>query len=212
MDLDVSNNGNIKKITLHPPFWEQTDEENYTTSSIFEQNDFYVDFEILDHKTDSISYLFKAKNKTKIELGNSFKGGKWVAELKRAYEMNIPDAIIKIDGTRYLSTDLFHMIKVEEGKKVGVIMDHKASIENHQKIKNTYFGCDEVYIECFYRDEDKEFAEKNYHSYASLSGRIMRECKIKNAIPVHFSRKYDEIEIEQLIEQFERARKAPNEA
>ncbi|OEK07654.1 hypothetical protein A8C32_16880 [Flavivirga aquatica] len=81
-------------------------------------------------------------------------------------------------------------------------MDHAANIENHQKIKNKFFGSDEVYIECFYKDEDKEFAEKKYHSYTSMSRQIMKESKVKNAIPVHFSRKYENSEIEELIEQF----------
>ena len=42
----------------------------------------------------------------------------------------------------------------------------------------------------FDKDEDKEFAEKNYHSHASKSGELMKACNVKKAIPVHFSRKY----------------------
>ncbi len=35
----------------------------------------------------------------------------------------------------------------------------------------------------------------------------MKACEIKNAVPVHFSRKYDEDEIKELIEQFNRSKK-----
>ena len=117
------------------------------------------------------------------------------------------NTILKIEGKEYLSKDLFHMIQVENGKKLGVIMDHAASPKNHEKIKNTFSEFDEIYIECFYKDEDKEFAIKNYHSYASMSGDIMKQSNVKHAIPVHFSRKYDEEQIEEIIKEFEVAKK-----
>ncbi|NQX86003.1 MAG: peptidase [Flavobacteriaceae bacterium] len=207
---EIHENNYIKKVTLNPPLWEQENEENFSSFKIFEQNEFYVEFEILDHKIDSVSYLFRAKDKTKIELDDGFKGGKWVSDLKRSYEMNTPNKIIHIDGIDYLSKNLYHMINIEKGKKVGIIMDHAATKENHQKIKTKFFKCDEVFIECFYKNEDKEFAKKNYHSYASMSGKIVKESKIKNATPVHFSRKYKKDDIEALLKEFETAQKAPN--
>lgn len=203
---EILNNGEIRQVTLNPPLWEQQNETYHSNCPIFEEKEFHVEFEILDHKTESISYLFKAKDKTKIELKDGFKGGKWVADLKRFYEQNKADEAIEVNGTNYIAKNLFHMVKIEEGKKVGIILDHAANDSNHQKIRQTFFGCDEVYIECFYRDQDKEFAEKNYHSYASMSGKIMRQCEVKKAIPVHFSRKYNTQDIEELIEQFENAR------
>jgi len=33
----------------------------------------------------------------------------------------------------------------------------------------------------------------------------MRECGVKDAIPVHFSRKYNEEDIQQLVEEFKQA-------
>jgi len=200
---EIQENGDIKTATLNPPFWEQEDIQTITDSKIFEEKDFSVEFEILNHKTDSISYLFKANDKTKIELSDKFKGGKWVSDLKRHYEMNQGDAVIDINGVNHISKDLFHMVKIEKGKKVGIIMDHSANVENHKKIKNKFFKCDEVYIECFYKDEDKDFANRNYHSYASMSGKIMRESQVKKAIPVHFSRRYSLEEIAILKREFE---------
>ncbi len=200
---EIKNDNSIKTVVLNPPLWEIEEETQINNPIIFKSEDFHVEFEILDHKTDSIAYLFKAEDKTKIELDNGFKGGKWVADLKRSYEMNNHNETINVNGTDYLSKDLFYMIKKEEGKKLGIIMDHAASKENHEKIRNKFFECDEAYIECFYKDEDKAFAEKNYHSYASMSGQIMKETKVKNAVPVHFSRKYEHEEIEVLITQFE---------
>ena len=85
-------------------------------------------------------------------------------------------------------------------------MDHAANESNHDKIFNRFLKCDTVLIESFYKDEDKEFAEKNFHSYASESGKIMKRAKVKEAIPVHFSRKYEKEEIDELIVQFKKAK------
>jgi len=204
---EIHDINTIKSVTIRPPLWEQEEEKEITNIKIFEEKEFYVTFDILNHKTDSIAYAFKAYPKIKIELSNGFKGGKWVAMLKKSFEKKDPNTIIEIEGKNYRSKDLFHMIQIEDGKKLGIIMDHAASPENHEKIKNTFFGFDEVYIECFYKDQDKEFAKKNYHSYASMSGNIMKQTTVKHAIPVHFSRKYDWKQIEELIEAFELAKK-----
>ncbi|WP_159023134.1 peptidase [Formosa sp. L2A11] len=203
---EIQEHGTIKTATINPPFWEQEEKGEITGSKIFEEKDFCVEFEILDHKTDSISYLFKANDKIKIALDNNFKGGKWVADLKKSFEMNTEDVMIDVHGVNHLSKDLFYMVKKEEGEKLGVIMDHAANAENHKKIKNRFFKCDHVFIECFYKDEDKQFASSNYHSYASMSGQIMKACEVKKAIPVHFSRKYGTEEIEELLIQFEKAK------
>ena len=82
-------------------------------------------------------------------------------------------------------------------------MDHAASKENHEKIKAHFFKCRQVFIESFYKEEDKEQADLNYHSYSKMSGKVMRETQVEQPIPVHFSRKYKEEEVKQLIQEFE---------
>jgi len=202
---EILKDGEYKSIILRPPMWEKEEENVVAKTTVFEEKRFVVEYEILDHKTDTIAYLFKAQDKTKIELRDGLKGGKWVRELKDAYEAADEEKTIEIEEKAYKAKELFHLIHLEKGKKLGVILDHAANEQNHSKIKRKFTGCDEVYIECFYKDEDKEFAEKNYHSYALKSGEIMKACGIKNAIPVHFSRKYEERDIQELLEQFNKA-------
>ncbi|KXX66561.1 peptidase [Flammeovirga sp. SJP92] len=202
---EILDQQSYKSVVLKPPFWEQEVMGSFEEENIFIEKDFNVEFEILDHKTDSIAYLFKAVDKTKIVLENGFRGGKWVAELKNAFDENQAETTIQVEGKEYKAKELFPMVKKEIGEKVGIIMDHDASPENHSKILKKFGLCDEVYIECFYKDEDKELAKKNYHSYASMSGKIMKECEVKRAYPIHFSRKYKEEDIEKLIAQFEKA-------
>ncbi len=81
-------------------------------------------------------------------------------------------------------------------------MDHAANDANHDKIKKLFTHCDKVFIESFYKAEDKEFADSNYHSYSTASAKIMKASQVKTAIPVHFSRKYKADEIEILIAEF----------
>lgn len=203
---EILDDTRYRSVELNPPLWEQENEREVSSDCVFREATFKVEYQVLDHKTSSVSYLFKADDKTKILLRPELKGGKWVAQLKQAYQDSDAEMKIEVGGQTYKAKELFDMITVEKGKSLGVIMDHAANASNHSLIKKRFMDCDEVYIECFYKDEDKEFAIKNYHSYASQSGRIMKECKVRKAIPVHFSRKYSAEDIEQIISQFEMAR------
>ena len=204
---EVLSSEHYRSAILRPPAWEILDLGTFRSDRIFEEKDFHVEFEILDHKTDSIAYLFRANDKVKIDLPLGTPSGKWVGELKAAYEMNEPSRQIKMGDNEYPASELFHMMKSEQGKTLGVIMDHAASVENHRKIEAKFKNCDEIFIECFYKDEDKDLAIKNHHSYASKSGEIVKKCHVGSATPVHFSRKYNAEEVAQLHQEFDKARK-----
>ncbi|WP_294198034.1 peptidase [uncultured Chryseobacterium sp.] len=182
---------NIYKI--RPPLWNL--ELIKTQDFLFEDEYVNVDFAILDHKTHSIAYLFKEKDSVNFnENGSEFKKGKWISELKAAFKKNEEGKQIEIEGMVYEASELFHLLTRNEGYKLGVIMDHAAEGGNYEKIKTVFGNADMVYIETFYKDEDREFAIMNHHSFASASGKIMKECKVKEAVPVHFSRRYTEID------------------
>ena len=93
-------------------------------------------------------------------------------------------------------------MEIIKGDTLGIIMDHAANKSNHSKIKSIFQDCNKVFIESFYKTEDKELAKLNYHSYSTESARIMKACNVNTAIPVHFSRKYNEEEIEVLLQEF----------
>jgi len=200
---EIRRDGTVIRAELKPPLWERVELENMENSYIYKNELFQVEFTILDHKTDSIAYLFRGRNTTKIDIQKSdFKGGKWVRELKNAFEKNDLEAIIEIDNHKFKAKELFHLMEVKYGEKLGVIMDHAASKDNHKKIIETFKDADQVFIESFYKEEDQEFAASNFHSYSLESGRIMKICNVKEAIPVHFSRKYNDNEVDQLIDEF----------
>ncbi|WP_294302915.1 peptidase [uncultured Chryseobacterium sp.] len=190
---EIVSEKEINVYKIRPPKWNV--EFVKSQDFLFEDEYVKVDFAILDHKTDSIAYLFKEKDSVSFnENGSEFKKGKWISELKAAFERSENDKEIEIEGTVYKASDLFHLLTRNEGYKLGIIMDHAAEKGNYEKIKTVFGNADLVYIETFYKDEDQEFAKLNYHSYASASGKIMKDCGVKKAVPVHFSRRYMEID------------------
>jgi len=196
---EIVSQDEINVYKIHPPYWnlELVTRQNF----LFEDDYVSVDFAILDHKTDSIAYLFREKDTVTFhENASVFKNGKWISELKAAFENDDPDRKIQIEEAVYNASDLFYLLTRNEGYTLGVIMDHAVCESNYEKIKKVFTGADKVYIETFYKDEDQEFAKINYHSFASASGRIMKECEVKESVPIHFSRRYiesDQLEIEE---------------
>ncbi len=202
---EIKNTGQIVSVEISPPDWEivKLKEETKHSKTIYSNERFVVDFTILDHKTASIAYLFKEKDSVKINIENSdFKGGPWVSKLKKAFEIGADSTIIEIEGKVYKANELFHLLEIKKGDTLGVIMDHAANKPNHEKIKSLFEACNKVFIESFYMLKDKEFAKSNYHSYSEASAKIMKDSNVKTAIPVHFSRKYKEDEVNILLDEF----------
>ncbi|WP_442264839.1 peptidase [Tenacibaculum sp. ZS6-P6] len=194
---------------LKPPIWELKKVKEVTNKQVFEDKEFSVSCVLLDHKIPTVAYKFQEKEKIKINIKKSdFKPGKWVKELKEAFENNDKRREIIIAESSYTAEDLFYLLEVQLGDSLGIIMDHAPSEKNHQKIQEHFKDCETVYIESFYLNEDKELAIKNFHSYAAKSGEIAKKARIKNPIPVHFSRKYKSAQIEQLQQEFYNAFKS----
>ncbi|RVU90573.1 peptidase [Flavobacterium columnare] len=199
---EIQNDHSISCAEIKPPFWniESIDKE---LDYVYQNEKCTVEFVLLDHKTPSVAYLFKEHDTVKIDLGKGqFKGGAWVNVLKNAYANQEDDLQITIEAVTYLAKDLYYLLELKKGHRLGVIMDHAANEANHDLIYSLFNECDTVYIESFYKAEDKEQAQQNYHSYSSESARIMKKCQVKNAIPVHFSRRYKEEDIQIVIQEF----------
>lgn len=202
---EIQNEGKITCSEIKPPFWniEPIDKE---LDCLYQNEKCTVEFVLLDHKTPSVAYLFKEHDTLKIDLGKAqFKGGAWVNALKNAYTNHEDDAQITIAAVTYLAKELYYLLDLKKGHQLGVIMDHAANTANHDLIYSMFKDCDTVYIESFYKAEDQEQAQQNYHSYSIESARIMKKCQVKNAIPVHFSRRYKEEDITILLEEFKKA-------
>ncbi len=199
---EIRADGSIQCSALRPATWDI--EPLSDVDTLYRNDLFGVDFTQLNHKTTTIAYRFKAHDTTSIELGDSgLKGGSWVRDLKIAFEQNDPERAIVIDGQTHRAQSLYHLLSVNKGETLGFIMDHNASEENHAKIAELFTDCDTVFIESFYKKADIEQAKANYHSYSEASAKIMRRCRVRHPIPVHFSRKYNAEEVAELIAEFD---------
>ncbi len=200
---EIIDETTIQCAIIKPPNWAIKALPNLPNNIPYQNERFQVSFTILDHKTPSIAYAFKELDTVKIDLTKStFKGGSWVRTLKMAYESADPDRPIQIEATTFLAKDLYHLLSIKKGDTLGVIMDHAANNANHQKIYQHFQGFNKIFIESYHLTADIAQATLNFHSYASASGQIMRRCAIKEAIPIHFSRRYDVSEVEQLRNEF----------
>lgn len=206
---EVEAVGRIRVFEVEPPEWELKEISGLDGAILFTEKDFEVTYTLLDHKTPSMAYKFKEKDTVKIDIqASGMRGGKWIKELKEAFEAGQGDLPIEVEGKTFLAKDLFHLLSIQTGDSVGIVMDHAANPSNHALIVKHFNECQKVFIESFYKAEDKEFAELNFHSYSSMSGKVMRDAKVINAIPVHFSRKYQQADIDELIVEFETGFKA----
>lgn len=202
---EIVSDTQIMVYELDAPTWDLKQLHKNKDLPLYENEVFRIDYCLLDHHLTSVAYLFTEKDKVSIDLSETeFKGGKWVQQLKLAFEEEAPEKPIEIADASYFAKDLFHLLHIKKGFRLGIILDHAATFSNHDKIATLFSGADLVLIEAYYKDEDALFAEKNAHSYASKSAEIMKRCAVKQAIPVHFSRKYNESEIVELIAAFER--------
>lgn len=201
---EILPSGKIRISSLQPPLWEPELLKEEETEFIYSNSKFQVQFGILDHKTPSICYKFEEHDTLNIDMGRTeFPPGKWIRELKTAYEKQDNDCKIEVGGEELPAKELFHLLDIKKGATLGVIMDHAANAANHEIIEGLFAHCDRVYIECYYKTEEKETADLNHHSYAQASGGVMRRSGVKEAIPIHFSRKYAEEDIESIRREFE---------
>ena len=194
----------IERAILCPPLWQAEKLPPISSKNVYKNDRFEVNFTILDHKIPSIAYLFKEKDTVSINITKSdFKGGPWINSLKEAFLKQAEEVVITIDKTPYSAKDLYHLLEVKKGATLGIIMDHAANEGNHKKINSLFNHTDQVFIESFHLATDIDLASKNFHSYSTASGEIMKKCQVKKAIPVHFSRRYSIEEIASLKREFE---------
>jgi len=195
---EIVSETQINRYQLEPPNWDIQFIESYE-GPVYENKMMDVKWTILDHGTPSIAYLFEEVTRLKVKE-TPYEPGPWVGALKRAYQDNQPALLLDIPGHTIKAGDLFHYLYDQPGYKLAYVMDHLAAPENHEKILKLCKGVDNLIIETYYRDIDRAFAEKNFHSTAKASGTIARQVGAKHTFFVHHSRRYAN-EIEDLLEE-----------
>jgi ribonuclease Z len=193
---EVHPDGRIQRFHLVTPTWLLTPLPDMQGPEVYRDEAFVVTTTILDHGVDCIDYLFACHPKVKIRVEQCpFRPGKWMAELKEAFEASDGERLIVVDAATTLAAkDLFQYLEVEPGFRVAYVMDHAATETNFERIRSLCKDADEVYVEAYYSLDDSEMAVKNKHSMAGMSGKVLREAGVKKAVPIHFSRRYQDAE------------------
>lgn len=200
---EIQNERRIKIYQISPPKWNLQVIGDLEGPMLYQNEAVEVRFTILDHGTPSIAYSFQEPDAVNFLQNESpFVPGPWVKMAKAAFLANEPELSIDVQGQNYPAAELFPYFRLKTGYHLGVVMDHLASSANHEKIMKTFQNADQVFIETYYLNEDKELALQNRHSYAQASAEVMRKAGVKNATPVHFSRRYTEEEIQIIQSEF----------
>ncbi len=188
---------------ISSPKWEMGEPTIINEEHIYKNEKFFVEATPLDHKIPSLGYRFQEFDTVSIDISSSpYLGGRWVNDLKKAYLEGNEETLIEINGETIRASSLFNLLSTNTGYSVGFIMDHAGTSENHEKIATHFHTVDELYIESFYAHEEAEVALGNAHSTAKLSGKAAALAEAKKAVPLHFSRKYNEKQQRELKDEF----------
>lgn len=193
------------RITVYrtcPPKWsmERVEEIRPVDRVCFRGEGVFARYEILDHKIPSIAYLLEEDSK--LNIGEfPFRPGPWVSRLKEAYLENDPErGIDPGDGNVMRAGELFQYLYVKKGGRFGFAMDHLACQSNRDKLISLWKDADEVVVEAFFRECDRSYAMRHFHSTVAESGITAKLAGVKKVRFAHHSRRYSG-EIPDLVEE-----------
>lgn len=147
----------------------------------FEEDDFYLESEEMDHGIKTNAYNFVVKDKLRVDKGKLEKfeisPGKHLTELKEGKD-------IVYSGKKYSFEDLTY---VEKGKKISIVLDTK----NNSRIVPFVKGADLFICESSFDSSEIKIAKEHMHMTAGETGKIAKEAKVEKLILTHVSQKYD---------------------
>lgn len=187
---------------LYPPRWElrRIERVKLTDNECFRDNGISVRYELLDHKIPSVAY--RMEEDSTVNIGDfDWAPGPWIRELKEAYDTGDRERMIEVEpGVTKSSGELFSLLFVKQGKSFGFAMDHVPSPENHKKLVRLWKDATTAVIEGYFRECDRPYALRHYHSTVKDSGRVAREAGVERLILTHHSRRYFS-ELEDMLEE-----------
>ncbi len=161
---------------------------------------FSVQAAVLDHRIPCLAFCIEEtfhiniKKDAMAEL--DLVPGPWIQMLKQALYRHLPsDTPIEIpdngDRKHYSVGPLSQKIAtISPGQKIAYITDIAYSPENINRIKTLASGCDQLYIEAAFLDQDLSIARAKHHLTARQAGRIAAMLSAKKVFPFHYSPRY----------------------
>jgi len=203
IEVTEIRNDMLKTCTFHcqnrfEPHQDQS--ERPFSACILREPGFAVHVAVLDHRIPCLALciqeIFHVNIKKDALAALELIPGPWIQKFKQALYQNLPsDTPIEVasngSSKHYAMGQLSQKIAtISPGQKIAYITDIILSPENINKIKILAPGCDQLYIEAAFLDQDRSIAQKKYHLTARQAGHIAGMLSAKKVIPFHFSPRY----------------------
>lgn len=147
----------------------------------FENDDFYLESEKMEHGIPTNAYNFVIKDKKRIDAKKLKKSklpsGPILKDLKEGKD-------IIYEGKKYHAKDFVYE---EKGRKVSFILD---TMDN-KKIVPFVRNSDALISEASFSDDLKDMAKEHLHLTAKQAGEIARRGKVKKLVLTHVSQRYE---------------------
>lgn len=150
---------------------------------LFENNDFQIEAEEMNHGCPALAYSFVVKEKKRLDKTKLKKlkipNSPLISELVKGKTVEIDGK--KIDGKK--------LVYIEPSRKVTFIMD---TAMNNNAIKLAK-DSDLLISEATHSAEEQEIAEKYLHLTSVDAAKIAKKAKVKKLALIHLSQRYDMI-------------------
>lgn len=150
---------------------------------VSETKDFLIEAAPLEHGAPCNGYLFKEKDKLRIDK-NKLKKLKINREDGKKIKDLVEGKDIVINGNKVRAKDYTYK---QEGKKIAFILDTKLCANAKKLAKDA----DLAIIEATYSENEKELAKNYKHLTAAQAAEIAKSSKAKELILTHISQRFE---------------------
>ena len=151
------------------------------SGKFYENEDFYLEAESMQHGIPTNAYNFVIKSKSRIDKLKLKKykipEGPLLKNLKQGKD-------IVYEGKKYKAKDLIY---IEEGKKISFVLD---TVFNNKIVKFVK-DADLLICDASFSSENSKEAKEHMHLTAKQDGEIAKSAKVKKLILTHISQRYD---------------------
>jgi ribonuclease Z len=146
----------------------------------FDNGDFEINAEMMEHGTPCNAYSFVLKDKLRIDKKRlqklKIKSGPHMSDIQKGKD-------ITLDGKKYRAKDVTYL---QKGKKISFVMDTRVNNRIGRFVKNSNV----MVIESSFSEELKEKAEEYNHMTATQAAKIAKKYSVDKLYLTHVSERY----------------------
>ena len=163
------------------------------TGTLFENADFGVDTQIMDHGTPCLAFMVHEKPYLNVDpdalAALGLPPGPWLKTVKESAEDS--GHTVSVKGHSFPVQELKdRLLRVSKGKKIAYLTDFKMDEKAEKNLSSMLTDCDILICESQYVEEDGEIAERYYHMTAAQAARLAARVKVQKLILFHLSKRY----------------------